>query len=212
MKIAICFSGQLRTFEKCWPSYSQLLEKYDCNLFAATPPNDVLKNYPFKDVFIQSDQIMPDPWYNLNHHPKSPGQPMLSQFLFIELANKTRLKYQEEHNIQYDFVFRTRFDNMIIGELPDLSNCDPNQIYIPSGNDNPECHPDLGISDRFAFGGSHPLNIYSKKISEIDEFMSNLDNWYFAEIILKWVLTKNNIQINRFPNIIKVLRLNGNMV
>lgn len=212
MKIAICFSGQIRTFEKCWPTYAALLDKYDCDLFAATPPNEILKNYPFKEVLIHPDQIMPDHWYNLNNHPKSPGQPMLSQFFFIELANKVRLKYQEENNIQYDFVFRTRFDNKIIGELPDLENCDPSQIYIPSGNDNPECWPESGISDRFAFGGNHPLNIYSNKIQEIDEYMSNIENWYFAEIILKWVLTKYQIKINRFPNIIKVLRHNGDLV
>lgn len=212
MKIAICFSGQIRTFEKCWSSFIPLLEKYDCDLFAATPPNDILKNYPFTDVLIQPDQIMPDPWYNLNHHPKSPGQPMLSQFFFIELSNKTRLKYQTEHNIQYDFIFRTRFDNLIIGELPDLSDCDPNQIYIPSGHDNPECHPESGISDRFAFGGDHALNVYSNKIQEIDEFMSDINNWYFAEIILKWVLTKNKIQINRFPDVVKILRSNGELV
>ena len=212
MKIAICFSGQLRTFEKCWPSYLPLLEKYDCDLFAATPANDILKNYPFTDVLIQPDQIMPDPWYNINNHPKSPGQPMLSQFFFIELANKVRLKYQEEHNVQYDFVIRTRFDNKIIGDFPDLNFCDPNQIYIPAGHDNPECRPESGISDRFAFGGSHVMDIYSNKIQEIDEYMSDTENWYFAEIILKWVLIKNDIQINRFPDIVKVLRFNDELV
>lgn len=212
MKVAICFSGQIRTFEECWPSYYQLLESYDCDLFAATPPNQIIQNYPFKEVLIQKDRVMPDPWYNMNHHPKSPGQSMLSQFLFIELSNNVRLQYEKQHNISYDFVFRTRFDNQIIGDLPDLSQCDPNQIYIPAGHDHPECHPELGISDRFAFGGSHVMNVYSNKIQEIDEFMANPDSWYFAEVILKWVLTKNQIQINRFPETVKIRRFGGELV
>lgn len=212
MKIAICFSGQIRTFEECWSSYSQLLNKYECDLFAAVPPNNIIEKYPFKKVLIQEDQIIPDPWYNLNHNPKSPGQNMLSQFLFIELANNVRLEYEREHNIHYDFVFRTRFDNQIVGDLPDLNYCDPKQIYIPEGHDHPECHPGLGISDRFAFGGSHVLNVYSNKLKEIDEFMSNPNSWYFAEVILKWVLTKYQIQINRFPENIKIRRFSGELI
>lgn len=212
MKVAICFSGQIRTFEECWPSYSQLIEKYNCDLFAATPPNKVLEKYPFKSVIIQKDRIIPDKWYNLNHHPKSPGQNMLSQFWFIQLANNVRIEYEKRNNIQYDFIFRTRFDNLIIGDIPDLSQCDPNQIYIPEGHDHPECSPGLGISDRFAFGGNIPINAYSNKFDEIEEYMSNTENWYFAEVILKWALVKHNIQINRFPETVKIKRPNGDLV
>lgn len=212
MKIAICFSGQIRTFEECWPSYQPLFEKYECDLFAATTPNKIIQNYPFKDVLIQEDQIIPDKWYNLNHNPKSPGQNMLSQFLFIELANNVRLQYEQQNDIHYDFVIRTRFDNQIIGELPDLQFCDPNQIYIPDGHDHPECHPDLGISDRFAIGGSQVLNLYSNKIQKLDEYMSNPNSWFFAEVILKWILTTNQISINRFPETVKIKRFNGDLV
>jgi len=212
MKVAICFSGQIRTFEECWPSYSQFVEKYDCDLFAVTTPNQIIQNYPFTEVLIQEDGIIQDPWYNLNHHPKSPGQNMLRQFLSIESANEIRLQYEKRHNISYDFIIRTRFDNQLIGALPDLNNCDPSQIYIPEGHDHPECHPELGISDRFAFGGNHVMNVYSNKIREIDEFMLNPNSWYFAEVILKWILTKNQIKINRFPEIVKIRRVSGELI
>lgn len=212
MKIAICFSGQIRTFEQCWPTYDNLIKKYDCDLFAATPPNKILQNYPFKDVFIQEDKIIPDKWYNLNHHPKSPGQSMLSQFVFIELANNARIQYEKQNNIQYDFIFRTRFDNEITGELPDLDQCNPNEIYIPEGHDHPESNPNMGISDRFAFGGNHTMNIYCNKMQILDEYMSNPDHWYFAEAICKWVLINNKIKINRFPENVKIRRPNGELI
>jgi len=212
MKIAICFSGQTRTFDQCWSSYQSLLSKHDCDLFGATTPDADLDPYPFTRICRQEDIVMSDPWYNINNHPKSPGQNMLRQFWLVELANTLRIQYEQEQGIRYDFVFRTRFDNEIIGALPDLAQCDPDCVYIPEGHDHPECHPGLGISDRFALGGGRVMTAYCTKISLLDEFMANPDSWYFAEVILKWVLNKNNICIKRFPETVKIRRENGNLV
>lgn len=155
---------------------------------------------------------MPDKWYNFNFNPKSPGQSMLLQFYAIEQCNDLRKQYEKDKGVKYDFVVRTRTDAQLIGELPAFEDCDPCKIYVPSGNDHPEAIPGFGLSDRFAFGGDYVMNVYSNKIGVIDEYMSTPDPWYFAEVILNWTLRKNNIQIERFDDMVKILRQTGNLV
>lgn len=209
MKVAICFSGLLRTFEECWPSYEPFFQKYDCDLFVASVANEVLPRYHFKKMLFQEDEVMADRWWNINNHPQSPGQHMLRQFYWIQLANDLRRQYEAEKGIKYDFVVRTRTDCQIVGPLPDLSQCDSATIYIPAGNDNPEEIPGFGISDRFAIGGPGVMDMYSDKLKWLDEYMANPESWYFAEVILRWVLQKHNIPVKRFEDVVKVLRPNG---
>lgn len=211
MKIAICFSGQTRTFEKCWKSYDQLLDKYDCDLFGATTPNDLLHKYPFKKVLYQEDENIPDRWHTINTNPQSVQQNMLRQFYYIDLANELRREYEQDKGIKYDFVFRTRFDNIILGDMPELSECNPENIYIPSGDDHPDFIPNFGISDRFAFGGDRVMNIYCDKISRLDEYMKDPEAWYFAEVVLRWCLLTKGVTIERFYGGVKIMRENGKL-
>lgn len=211
-KVALCFSGEVRTFEECWPSYNEILSDYSCDLFAVSPPNDVLHRYPFKKVLYQEDHIIPDRWHYLNNNPQSSQQNMLRQFYFIELCNNLRLEYEQDKGIEYDFIFRIRLDNLMTGKLPSLADCDPRNIYIPTGCDHPEAFPGLGINDRFAFGGSHVMNVYSNKLQILDEYMSDSSSWFFAEVILKWALINQNVKIERFADCTKVKRTDGTLV
>jgi len=59
MKIAICISGHLRTFELCHPSLKRnVLDKYDCDIFFSTWTNIGNTNYPanYQPGFDEADE------------------------------------------------------------------------------------------------------------------------------------------------------------
>jgi hypothetical protein len=207
MKVAICFSGLVRTFEECWPSYSRLLNKYECDIFGASSPNDVLTKHAFKKLLLQEDEFIDEKDYNQKKSKETSIQNTLRQFYFTELCNKLRIQYEEEKQIKYDWVIRTRFDNWMIDDIPILEQCDHNNMYIPLGNDHPMAQPGVGINDRFAFASNNQMNIYCNKLSCIPEFMQN--NEFHPETILKWVLDRNKINIVRFNECTKIYRGNN---
>lgn len=206
MKVAICFSGFIRTFTECFPSYEEYFKDYETYLFAASPPNDTLHKYNFKKIIMQEDEPIEE--YDYVHHkrPETLVQNTLRQFYFIELCNNLRRDYEREKNIKFDIIVRTRLDNKIVAPLPNLNNCDPKKIYIPSGEDHG------GINDRFAFGGDHAMNVYSNKINRISEYMQHSGMPFHPETMLKWFLDRDKIEISRFPLVSRLNRGNGELV
>lgn len=208
MKVAICFSGLVRTFNECFPSYDKILDKYDCHLFGATIPNDVLKYHPFNSLVIQEDEWIEQTRYTSFQSPETVVQNALRQFKYIELANNARREYELQNGIKYDFIIRTRFDNIMVNDIPDLRTINPEAIYIPSGHDHPQLFPGRGINDRFAIGGDYVINIYSEKLKRVDDFMATGQRFH-PETILKWILDTNSVQINRFDECTKINRGNN---
>ena len=211
MKVAICFSGLVRTFNECFPSYDKILNKYDCDLFGATTPNEILKDYSFKNLIIQDDEWIEQTRYTDFQSPETGVQNALRQFKYIELANNARREYEQSNNIKYDFIIRTRFDNLLIKDIPDLNILDPEVIHIPSGHDHPMLYPGTGINDRFAMGGDRVMNIYSEKLGKVDEFMAT-GRRFHPETIVKWILDKNSVSVARFDECTKLNRGNNELL
>ena len=212
MKVAICFSGVVRTFVECWESYERyLLNCYDCDLFGASPPNDILHRYPFKKLLYQADEQIDEKYYPGNKSPETGLQNSLRQFYFIELSNRLRQEYERDKGVKYDLIIRTRFDNLMVGEVP-LNRYDGCGIYIPEGHDHPLANKGIGINDRFAFGNDCVMNIYSDKLGKVDEYMAKSGRAFHPETILKWILDKNDLRIVRFPECTKINRGNGELL
>lgn len=211
MKVAICFSGIIRTFKECFPSYDRIRNIYDCDLFAATTPNDALKAYPFTDTIIQEDLWIDEKDYNSRKNPETIVQNSLRQFYFIELCNNLRIQHEITTGIKYDFIIRTRFDNILINDIPDLNQCSPDNLYIPEGHDHPTAILGAGINDRFAFGGDRVMNVYSNKMSKITSYMTG-NRKFHPETILKWILDQNSLNIVRFNECSKINRGNNELL
>lgn len=212
MKVAICFSGVLRTFEECWPSYQRILSKYDCDLFVATTPGTVLHNYPFKKVLYQVDEWIDEGDLNQNKNSETIVQNTLRQFYFIKLANDLQKSYAKEKGIKYEWIIRTRLDNIIVNDLPNLHELDPSKIYIPEGHDHPMAWIGEGINDRFAFGGEYPMTIYCDKACFIDHYMRESKKRFHPETILKWFLDHRGINIQRCHEVSKINRGNNELL
>lgn len=209
MKVAICFSGLTRTFEHCWPSYSKITNRYDCDLFAAAPPGEEIHNrvkYPFKKVLYQQDEWIDENGYDKRKtYPETVVQNSLRQFYYIELANRLRKKYEKDKGIKYDWVIRTRLDNIMTADILHLFEHNPLNLYIPEGHDHPEAHPGQGINDRFAVGGGEVMDVYCEKLKLLNEYMSG-SRTFHPETFLKWVLDKNKVPVLRFPECSKIYR------
>lgn len=211
MRVALCFSGQPRTFEECWPSFQRyLLNKYEVDVFGASAPCETLLKYPFKKLLFQEDELIDEKDYNSRKREETSVQNTLRQFYFIELANRLRIEYEADKQFKYDVIIRTRFDDILTGDLPDLLNCQDNTIYIPSGHDHPLIHLNLGIgiSDRFAFGGDQAINAYCNKLSLIPQYMT-CNEYFHPETMLKWMLVQSGVNIVRFDECVKVNKGNN---
>lgn len=110
---------------------------------------------------------------------------IISMYYSIKQADSLRQLHEESSGHKFDCVFRVRFDSKPQKRFR-LADYDLNSINIP----NPEFDCG-GINDRFAFGNSKHMSVYStvydhiKKLSEI--------NGYQPEVVLKHHLRLNEI-------------------
>lgn len=108
-------------------------------------------------------------------------------------------KYVQENKVQYDLIINHRIDTLTHEKLMcnqfDIQN--NNAIYIPKCNGF-SCKQWTGISDQFALGQfdsmKHYMCIYDRMIEYLDEI-----GIIMGEVIVKYCLKKNNVEVVRFP-------------
>jgi hypothetical protein len=128
-RIAICFSGQPRTWRKCYETWRQFLDIDQADIFCHlwnfnTKPNSVSTDQHHqalsqqeiddlvgilkpKKIIIESHKtIMPFRKKQAITYP-----PFLSQFYGIMKAARLKKQYEIEHDWQYDVVARARYDS-----------------------------------------------------------------------------------------------------
>jgi hypothetical protein len=142
MRIALYFTGMIRTFKKCYKNILEALDEHDIDVFLSiwNTPGTSLKhkkktvnvfpelNYKninkefikkeFPDInfviidiedFSVSKKIMDKYTLEMKSGSKD-GREMASDYYKIKRCNELRKKYQNEHNISYDFYMRCRPD------------------------------------------------------------------------------------------------------
>ncbi len=159
-KLALCFSGDLRTYDRCFDSIkSNLLDKFDCDVFISSyrvsdeVTNNVIELYkPKKFIFrireVVNDTVskyvddlesikmirngvdnlsfenvgnlntLEDCFFNYERYENSFFYHKLSvdalcQFFGIMDVATLCNQYMVENNLNYDYILRIRFDNMI---------------------------------------------------------------------------------------------------
>lgn len=214
-KIALCFSGQPRTFEECFPYIEDNLIKnnpqYDFDLigyFNSDKNLDYLKQYPFKVLVVEPDEPLPnltyqDNKYTINYPPRSKA--VYFQLYAIQKVNNLRKQYEQEQGFEYDYIVRIRPDFKYLTEV-NLDTLISDVIYIPVENDH------FGYNDRFAIGGRDVMEVYMNRFDfwmnqhpEIENYTSH------AESNLKIWLLKNNINIDRIPFSYCTCRVDGDV-
>lgn len=141
-KIAICFSGQLRTWQKCKDTWIHILEHngsrdnidvfchfWDFNTVPNSVPNhskvpekidlkeidDVLALLNPKKFLIESNRSFPkfSPTQAITHDP------FISQFYGIMKCANLKRQYEIENNMMYRGVVRARYDALYTHNMTD---------------------------------------------------------------------------------------------
>ena len=219
-KVAICISGQYRSFNLCLPSiFNNLIltnTEYELKFFTSfAKENDKLINIPSEFynissmIKIEEDCILPNLSYQKLKYKKEgfilndERDPILifRQLKQFQSVFNLVKEYEKDNNMMFDYVLRLRpdleFKTIFRWELNDES------IQVPS-EDNFG-----GYNDRFAIGPRNLMDVY---MNRLDYWMSENGDETFTthnETNLKDHLTNNNIPITKIPIDLDYIRYNN---
>lgn len=205
MKVALCFSGQVRDFDKTRRSLNRLIlsSLQDCDVYCfAHYPKDSSKGQlrlPMTAEFAEDESEVKIPEqikaehgvFKRDWHSGNPYRAFYLQLRSISLANQLRKDFESKNFLNFDWVFRLRFDNLYFGQkLEKLANLDQGVLYVP-------CHDNWhGFNDRFAFGSPEAMDVYASRFDHFNHYQE-LGHRMDPEIFLKWVLDRKKIQVER---------------
>jgi len=214
LKVAVCISGFLRSFEQTFESlFVNLTDQFDCDFFIHTwdtvgaldrhfdqkVSGITVKNIEtrLRSIYNPKNLIIePRRAFHITEmiRHKAFGRDangLLSMYYKILECNKLKSAYEQQYNFKYDLVFRYRSDILIQSKIVIDPYLNMEPVYIPSFGDFG------GINDQFAFSNSQNMDIYCDLFNRINEYL-NEGQILNPEYLLKHHLTKNKIPITRF--------------
>ena len=199
MKVALCFSGQARSYKKGYPYYEHnLLSKQDVDVYIHTwasrddeETQEIYKElsslYKPKNIIIQSpvsgefiDNIYTNNPNPQRHPPRFTYSMLMSMYLCSKLL--------EESGEKYDWVIKSRTDYALNGVIP-FEMMDNSKLYIPNCRMVPT--KDFG-NDQFAFSSQENMMKYMTTFNHIDEYY-NAGNQFIGEDMMRANLHKHGL-------------------
>ena len=160
MKIALCFSGQARSFEKGYEYHKKnLLDHYDVDTYIHTWKCDGAEEYIklYKPVSHLIEEPLDgdfDTKYTAPDMKRHPPRFVVSMFYSMQKSCELKVKKELKEKKRYDWVIKSRPDYALNIVIP-FKDCDENKLYIPNCRMVPE--RDFG-NDQFAWGSSVVMN------------------------------------------------------
>ena len=104
------------------------------------------------------------------------------------MSNNLKIKYEKENNFRYDVVIRCRFDIDLISLNLDLSNLEPDKIYV-DGEIN---RGQPGVpNDQFAIGNSYVMDYYANLYENLTKYREGGFRLFMGEQLLKHHVEKS---------------------
>jgi len=220
MKIAICISGQVRTFDKSFISLKKnYLDKYDCDIYCHTWSHQNVdqalslfkpKSYMVQDpIIFDKFNVMCPLWNGVSFNN------LLSQYHSLQ---QSFLLCKKETNVKYDLLIRSRYDINYDNVSLDLLNIDKDVITLPEWYTDLRC-AFRGYCDLFAVGNLANMTVYSDLFScflyyvlfdrDFRDYLSvgwlpdpnrlaGQDSPMRPEYLVKWNLIKHKIPVKTF--------------
>lgn len=173
MKIALCFSGQPRSFEKGYEYYRKnLLEENQVDIFIHswnTEYNQRLielykpKSYLFEDTLNGNFDSV---YKNTPDAENFPPRFTVSMLYSMYKSCKLKTNYEIKNGFVYDWVIKSRTDYALNGKIP-FDKLEKDKLYIPNCRMVPD--RDFG-NDQFAFGSSEVMNKRMTIYENMDHF------------------------------------------
>jgi hypothetical protein len=222
MKIAVCFSGQVRTWKYCYQNWIDNLSPlgevdYFCHfwdynsvpeevLLDAEEKQDIIDTLNPKKIIFESRKLIK--YWNSNIPIDKQFCPeSCDQFYSVYYSSLLKREYELENNFRYDIVLQFRPDQCF-SEPVQIATPVPNTIYTSHCEWDHE-YAAHRVSDIFFYGDSHTID----QISEFFKFLSFIPtNWVTytncppSEIAFYYYMTNIGI-LNHPTNIsMKIMR------
>lgn len=194
MRIAVLYSGQLRTWNQCRANQEANLFTPETDLFFHTYTEPGNTNYK-QFVKIPGDYFGRDiDQYYPNRNPVSTPlgviQPWLNSFIGFCIVPQ-----------DYDIYVRSRCDIQLSGNINfNEYPINDNEIYIPFGNDYFK-----GVNDQFAFGNYNVMKTYFSIFIEYQKIYDSGEQFH-PESYVTENLKRHGIHINRLSITNTILR------
>lgn len=187
MKIALCFSGQSRSFEKGYEYYKKnLLDQHDVDVYIhgwefENKENLIELYKPSVCMFEKSPTLDLSSYTNTPNPQKYPQ--IFTYRMFYSMYECSQLVKGE-----YDWVIRSRTDYALNTQIP-FEFLDKSKLYIPNCRMVPE--RDFG-NDQFAFGSQQNMMKYMSTFTNIDKYYKN-GAVYIGENLMQANLHEHNL-------------------
>jgi len=202
MKIALCLSGQARSFEQGYEYYKKnLLDHYDVDVFIHTWTfnefteyrklcGDVVKNFrmdaPYSTEFGKK---IDDHYTRTPNREKFPPRFTHAMLESMNLCSELLAKHVFTTHEKYDWVIRSRSDYALNVKIP-FAELDNSKLYIPNCRMVPE--RDFG-NDQFAFSSFENMLKYMSTFMKMNHYYEDLGAVYIGENLMQANLRENNL-------------------
>ncbi len=205
MRVALLLSGQVRSFADNWPSFQRhILDKLPTSYVDVfchapdEPESRILLDYDFRQVLIEKMPVIPDQQYRAVadmpgkawYPPSFVAQAHLRRLWALVQVGAMLAHAEVLQGWQYDWVIRSRYDIEFTSDIEDLSQLDPQAIYVP------KFASWGGLNDRFAFGCSNAMHLYCNAWHTKDEALKEQGRMH-SESHCKWHLEDRPYPIAR---------------
>lgn len=205
MRVALLFSGLVRTLEQTWPVIQQTFAHYSPDVY-------VYLNEPEREAAVRS-LVHPTPLrlrveadLKLDERDYAsrigPGvndiQNDLRQMYGLQRVNALRKSW----GVQYDWVVRLRSDLAITAPPEPLEALSPSVIYVPRFSNW------FGYNDRFAIGHPKLMDTYMDRYYGFPSYFE-LGGVFHMESYLAYWLRMYEIPVGRTRVVFDVLRTDG---
>ncbi|MEY4331764.1 MAG: Cafeteria roenbergensis virus [Bacteroidota bacterium] len=223
MKIALCFSGNIRDLDETKNFWLELIEKYKMDVYASfwdienKELNDTIENflkiYTPKKYEIENYNVFKQTTQDIaSLHIESPtnihqrfqetskafGQ--LSMYYKVWKCNML----SKQLGIEYDLVIRARTDIVLDENFTIVKN---NMLNVPKGSMMVTVFPDSdSINDCFAYGNPKIMDYYSFIFLQMMEYLKEGHYVFPPEHFLAVHFSKVKIMVREFPTYMMITR------
>lgn len=164
MKIALCLSGQPRSFKRGYEYHKKnLLDHYDVDVFIHTWKNNNEKELEeYFDLYKPVSKMVEDPlvgefdtmYKNTPNAVAHPPRFTVSMLFSMLRSCELKITHEMATKTTYDWVIKSRSDYALNVKIP-FEELNGDKLYIPNCRMSPD--RDFG-NDQFAFGNSDVMN------------------------------------------------------
>ena len=173
MKIALCLSGQARSFKKGFEYHKKnLLNKYDVDVFIHTWKADDIEVWTelYKPVDILIEDSLTDDfdslYTNTPNAEKWPPRFTVAMFYSMYRSNEMKVTHEMKEKFTYDWVIKSRPDYALNVVIP-FGELDNTKLYAPNCRMSP--NRDF-CNDQFGFSSSAIMNDRTSIYLYMDHF------------------------------------------